>query len=182
MKVGGGKPKGSAFERKTGLALSLWISGGARIDLFSRNVLSGGRFTNASKKDGSTLGIPGDLMAAHPLAFEFLSIFNVECKSYKDIKLDSMIYDWNKSFLGQVFNFTKKQSLLVGLRPIVIAKSDYREPIVLVDREVGIAAWKVAYPQQAFRYHCLHQHQYYLFPFSDLTSFVKPNSLLKELR
>ena len=50
MRPGGGKPKGNEFERWVGRQLSIWITDGARTNIFARNVLSGGGFTVTLEK------------------------------------------------------------------------------------------------------------------------------------
>lgn len=121
MKIGGGKAKGSAFEREVGYTLSKWITNGERDDLFARTVLSGGQFTVSQR------GNPGDLMAQDPLAQRFCNLFVIECKHWGDLymeafvlqreklyealkKLDNDAYTLNKNWL-----FVVKQNFLPAL-------------------------------------------------------------------
>jgi hypothetical protein len=122
------KNKGSAFEREAGKQLSLWLTAGERPDTFSRNVLSGGSFTNAELRGEKSSRMPGDLMAAHPLAFAFLSQFSVECKHYEDIGLDAYLWDTRaRTMLGEFIYHTKRQAVPVDLEYMLIAKQDYRD-------------------------------------------------------
>ena len=57
MRKGGGKAKGSSFERLICKELSLWITGGEHQDVFWRSAMSGGRSTVAMKK-GDKLALP----------------------------------------------------------------------------------------------------------------------------
>lgn len=140
MRPGGGKGKGSEFERQVGKALSLWVSEGHRSDLFARNVLSGGSFTNAMKKDSKEHGMPGDLAANHPMAFKFLELFTVECKHYADLGFEAFLFDTeSKSFLGSVLKHTRKQAEQAKLHPMVIARQNRRPSILLTDLYVGDA-------------------------------------------
>jgi hypothetical protein len=177
MRKGGGKEKGSAFERAIGAALSLWITAGERKDLFSRNVLSGGRFTNALKNDDK-LGIPGDLMAAHPLAFDFLAGHVIECKHYKDLNLDAFLFDQQrKSFLIQVFDHTKAQGQAIGgLWPLIIAKQNMRPTILLCESQIG-ELLLAAIPQRTRRaptlwHHKLQRGRLYMFLLDDVLQQV----------
>lgn len=88
MRKGGGKTKGGNFERETGQALSLWLSGGARKDLLCRTVGSGAQFTRAAGMAGRA----GDLMANHPTANIFCEKFVVECKHWRDLELIRLLF------------------------------------------------------------------------------------------
>lgn len=178
MRVGGSHAKGSSFERKVGAALSRWLTNGAQTDLFSRNVLSGGRFTRAAK-DGKIQGLPGDLVAAHPLALPFTEKFSVECKHHADVRLADYLIRGDKSFLGKVYIHSLKQAKDVEKLPIVIAKSNRSPEIVLVGDVVGkqfILAAGISVGRMT--YHIMHRNQQYLFLFEDLLKYAEPNVFL----
>jgi len=84
MIPGGGKAKGSEFERWVGQRLSLWISNQQRNDLVTRTVLSGGQWTASGDKQR---GSAGDLTSNHPDAHPFFERFVVECKHWAWIDL-----------------------------------------------------------------------------------------------
>lgn len=86
MRRGGGKTKGSAYEREVGNQISLWLSHGTRKDLLCRTVGSGAQFTSAARR-GNMAGKPGDLMAQDGAAFGFCEKFVVEVKHWKDLEL-----------------------------------------------------------------------------------------------
>jgi hypothetical protein len=50
MRKGGGKQKGSQFERDVCRELSLWVSHGKQEDVYWRSAMSGGRSTVAALK------------------------------------------------------------------------------------------------------------------------------------
>src|SRR5581483_12100766 len=83
MRKGGGKEKGSQYEREIGYKLSLWLSNGARKDILCRTVGSGAQFTFSK----SVRGIPGDLRSQHELGDLFCQKFVLECKHWKDLEL-----------------------------------------------------------------------------------------------
>lgn len=91
MRPGGGKYKGSGFEREIGAALSTWLSNGERDDLVTRTVISGGQFTQ-SAKSGKLRGVPGDLMSSHPVANQFFEQFVMECKFWKYLPLFELLF------------------------------------------------------------------------------------------
>lgn len=185
MKPGGGHAKGSSFERKTGALLSLWLTKNARADLFSRNVLSGGRFTNAAK-DGKNLGIPGDLIAAHPLAFEFLAIFSVECKHRATLHLDQLFFmPFERSYIGGVFKHTADQAKLVGLRPFIVAKQNNQPALVFVPSMVALTAALFARRRFSLSYHTLNDRSMQTvacMQLASLLTIVSPGPFLQSLR
>lgn len=181
MRPGGGKQKGSNFERATGRALSMWLTEGERGDLFARNVLSGGVFTNNIKKGNTKeLGTPGDLMANHPRAFAFLSKFNVECKHKADIGLDAFLFDYgDKSFLAKTLRGLREQSHKLGIAPWVVAKQNLRPTILLTDGEVGERIFASRRGRGlAPRWSLMHNHRRALFDFDSVLACVDPARML----
>lgn len=178
MRAGGGKAKGSSWERVTGVELSLWVSEGARADLFARTVLSGGQFTISKVNEG----IPGDLQANNSLAFAFMELFSVECKHYKDIGLDKYILDQaGKSFLSKTWKLAKEQSSKIGVTPLVVAKQNHCPAIVIMDYNIGMVAKENA-RTAAFRYHILHNKTVVLATFQQMTTLVRVRPFLTEVK
>jgi len=91
MKPGGGKNKGSAFERRVAEALSLWVSGGKRKDLFWRSAISGGRATQRNKKGEQIRTQLGDICAVDPLGNGLTDKYFIELKHYKDLEISSFL-------------------------------------------------------------------------------------------
>jgi hypothetical protein len=180
----GAHAKGSAFERATGVLLSKWITKGERVDLFSRNVLSGGRFTNALKRDEleSAGGSPGDLMAAHPLAFKFLELFLVECKHYKDLGLHQFLMDTrHSSFLGGVLHNTMGQAERANRHWLIIAKQNRVDTIVFIDPFAGMLARQMARPRGHLHYHLLHNGTVCMMRLETFLQKVEPSAYLSQL-
>lgn len=137
MKPGKGKQKGSAFEREVCKALSLWVSGGKRDDVYWRSAMSGGRATLRSKKFGRARrgGTQvGDLSAVHPMGSVLLKHFVTECKFYKNLKFGNFLF--KKGGLLQLFwkQLLKKADHEVKL-PMLIAKQNKYPTVVLLDPE-----------------------------------------------
>lgn len=176
MRPGGGKDKGSSFERVTGTQLSLWVSEGHRADLFARNVLSGGQFTNSVKKGSLETGTPGDLMANHPRAFDFLSTFFIECKHYADLNFEQFLFDEAKSFLGKVMAGCRKQADQADppVFPLIIAKQNRRATVMLMDGEVGKAFLGSIPPRLPCpRHHFLHSSSVLMIPLAPALAVVR---------
>ncbi len=136
MKAGRGKQKGNAFELQTCKQLSLWVSRGTRADLFARNVLSGGRFT-AAKKAGQETSIPGDLMANSPLAYEFLSVFSIECKHWKSLALESFLFDFKgTSTLAKVIAHCMEDCAHARTHWLLIARQNRKPTMIFFSGEL----------------------------------------------
>lgn len=185
MRKGGGKDKGAEWERQVGKALSLWLTNQERKDIFSRNVLSGGSFTIAQSAGKQSSRMPGDLMAAHPLAFKFLSAFMVECKHLASLGLENYLFDvGGASPLAQIVSFAAGQAQQAKLRYIIIAKQNFREPLVFTSAHVGLQVLS-AFHMSSTRvrvtpmHHMLHRQHVYVMRFIDLVRSINPEHLLQ---
>lgn len=123
MKPGAGKGKGSSFERLIAEKLSLWLSNGAMRDIIWRSESSGARFTCSNGKTGTA----GDLMAKHPLAFEFCAEFVCECKHWADLNLLTFL-----NCKGELYDaFTKVKREANGKSFLLICRQNNRPITVL---------------------------------------------------
>jgi len=130
------KAKGSAFERTVCKMLSLWISNNKHDDLFWRSAMSGGRATvryRYKKGQKSTQG--GDITAVHPLGNKLTDIFSIECKSYKNIHLQTSILNKapKQASLLDFWNQTKRDAETQNKLPMLIAKQPNLAVIVCID-------------------------------------------------
>jgi hypothetical protein len=156
MKPGAGPRKGSAFERACNTQMSLWVTNGKRADIFSRNIISGGRFTNQLRKGGE-LGTPGDMAGVLPEAHKFLSLFTVEYKHHREIRLEHYILDRKgTSFLHKTIVHTRDQASQVGRHYLVIAKENHRPILMFADPRVIAKARSCSMPKHPLHYHLLH--------------------------
>ena len=80
MRKGGGKEKGSAYERAICKRLSLYVSKGKRDDLFWRSAMSGGRATLQAKKGKKAQAQAGDITSIAAEGNKLTSTFMIECK------------------------------------------------------------------------------------------------------
>jgi len=130
MKKGGGKQKGAAFERAVCEDLSLWVSHGKRDDLFWRSAMSGGRATVKHKTGKANVTQGGDICAVDPAGHALVGPFAIECKFYRDLKLDTSFirgYGPLIVFWREAVHMAKRQ----GKIPMLIAKQN-GWPVLLV--------------------------------------------------
>src|SRR4249919_3894092 len=87
MRAGGGKQKGSVFERQVCRRLSLWVTNNEKQDVFWRSAMSGGRATVARGKVRQC----GDVCAVAEEGYAFCNSWFVECKHVRSLNLDSFL-------------------------------------------------------------------------------------------
>ena len=103
-KRGGGKAKGSAFERKIAKTLSLWLTGGKDSKQLIRSVLSGGWQGRGSRASGDWRQV-GDLAPNGPAGELFRRTFGVECKHHRVIEVGDV---WTREADGTINAWWKK--------------------------------------------------------------------------
>jgi hypothetical protein len=130
MKSGGGKQKGSSFEREICKKLSEWVSDGKSDDLFWRSAMSGGRATVRSKKGQKTASGQGDITAVAPEGNRLTDRFVIECKHYKTMGLDQHIY--GQGPLADIWDKLRKECGDTK-RPMLIFKENRRPILVGLD-------------------------------------------------
>lgn len=183
MRPGGGKDKGSAWEREIGVSLSLWLTNGERADLFSRNVGSGSRFTLAvaNNKERSQAG---DLMVAHPLAIDFLDVFVIEAKFYTDLGVLPFFFFREACFLNQVIAKTNREAGHDGKQALIVVKQNRLPALLITTKEVGDAiiksTWQLRTEKSALQldHHTMYNSQVFVCKLHDLLSCVTPKVLM----
>ncbi len=129
MRPGGGKQKGSSFERDICVKLSLWITHGEKRDCFWRSAMSGGRAT-VHKRAGRSIRQAGDITAVAPEGHALTDHFCIECKHVKKLDIASFILD-NRGALAKFWKQACKQARDHLRQPLLIAKENGREPLVI---------------------------------------------------
>ena len=134
MRAGGGKQKGSSFERAICKELSLWVSGGEEEDLFWRSAMSGGRATVAAKR-GRAVRQYGDITAVSARGNWLTDNFIIECKAYNKLGMDNLIF-YRKGLLA---TFVRRLSILaetsgVSYSFMLIFKENRKPPMILLGR------------------------------------------------
>jgi hypothetical protein len=166
MKPGGGKQKGSSFEREMCKKLSLWVSEGKHDDLFWRSAMSGGRATVRAKKGQTTASGHGDITAVTPGGNVLTDKYVIECKSYADLEWSSFVY-------GRGFVWSTWRKLVVDCEncnkePFLILKQNTK-PVIVAFRFPTVGRLKdycAIYPHLETREMCL----YYLDSIFELTN------------
>lgn len=131
MRAGGGKQKGSQFERDVCCALSRWISEGKREDLFWRSAMSGGRATVGRKSGKDHAKHAGDISATDPLGHQLTDRFYIECKFYADLKFGSWLLE-DVGPLAGFWKIAKEQAEAHKLAPMLIIKQNRSDIFMVV--------------------------------------------------
>lgn len=125
-----GKQKGSAFERQICKALSHWVSKGKHDDLFWRSAMSGGRATIGSRT-GKDVRQAGDICSVSPEGHTLTDRFYVECKSYKDLRIDRFFIE-HTGTLWQFWVKACQEARMYDRTPMLIVKQNTFPILVLV--------------------------------------------------
>lgn len=141
MKAGGGKAKGSAYERELCRKVSLWITHGERDDTVWRSASSGAVHTVRKRKKESKGNYDtqvGDLCSIHPLSEPFFTAFGVEAKRYGDLKFENLVFQILAQNSAQAF-WQKHVKLCsdAGKVPVGIFKQDRRPDMLLVPLQIS---------------------------------------------
>lgn len=126
MRPGGGKCKGSAFERDVAKKLSLWITTGCSDKELWRTHSSGGVGT-VSKISQEC----GDIMGIGDIGRSFCSRYNIECRIGKVIKFSDLIYRNEKSSMYKFIFEGRENAKRSNRIPIWIFKEHCSRDIVV---------------------------------------------------
>lgn len=123
MKRGGGKQKGSAFERQVCKDLSLWLSGGKHDDWFWRSAMSGGRATVGKKAGNIRSQQAGDISAIEGLrASLFAKRFYMECKHVKSLDMHGLPF--RRGFLFRCARSALREAICYDKTPLLFVKQN----------------------------------------------------------
>lgn len=175
LRSGGGKQKGSGFERTCCEQLSMWLSRGERRDLICRTVGSGGQYTSAAQR-GKVAGLAGDLRAQDgEQAFRFFDRTVVECKFWRDLELvkfllkSGELYDAMQKVKKEAED-TKKANWWL------LAKQNNRTPLLFTQCDFNLG---FKYPIEKLRYHILFNASVFMFTLEEFLQVVIPEDLIK---
>lgn len=135
MRPGGGKAKGSQFERDICVALSKWVSAGEREDLFWRSAMSGGRATVGKRKGTDLAAHAGDISATHEDGHALTNTWYVECKRYADLNYAAFMLK-NEGPLAKFWAETCQQAAAHDKLPMLIAREDRGFTTVIIAHAV----------------------------------------------
>jgi hypothetical protein len=134
IRKGGGKQKGSSFERKICRAISMWWSNGEWDDLCWRSVSSGARGTTSHS---IVKGYHGDLAPVSPAIEPLFNVFSFEVKFYKEIDISEVLRDCNSKIL-QWFRQSMRSAIYSKRIPIVIAKSNNYPELLICQSDLVV--------------------------------------------
>jgi hypothetical protein len=132
VRKGGGKGKGSGFEREICKALSLWATKGMRDDVFWRSSLSGGRATVGRKTGKEMAHVAGDLCAVRPEGYAFAAKWFMELKSYKDLQVERFILE-HRGTLWDFWQKARKEAVSHKKLPLMFLHQNQLKTFVLID-------------------------------------------------
>ena len=121
------KAKGGKFEREVCRKLSLWVSGGARRDVFWRSAMSGGRAT----VQGWEVRQAGDVAAVAPEGHVLTDNFVIECKHVRDLQLDRFTIQ-HTGPLWKYWTVLLRQCANRNKQPMLIARQNLWPTLVLL--------------------------------------------------
>jgi hypothetical protein len=139
MRAGGGKAKGSSFEREICRRLSLWVSKEKRVDLFWRSAMSGGRAT-VRRKQGQDIRQAGDICSVSPEGHALTDQYYIETKSYRALQIDRFILI-NSGTLARFWKKTREEADKYYKEPMLIAKQNGLPIIVVMDHNKWAYRW-----------------------------------------
>lgn len=134
MRPGGAYEKGAEFERRTCKTLSLWITAGARDDLFWRTAMSGGRATIKMREGSQAKAQAGDIGMIDPEGATFLDNFFVEVKHHQDLLFHYLIVG-GKSGIVEFWRKTCKDAVSHDKLPLMIVKQNRVKTLWCIDSD-----------------------------------------------
>ncbi len=131
MKRGGGSKKGGRFEREICKKFSLWISKGARDDIFWRTAGSGARATNRKRRGQTTCNSEGDVGYLDAEFSWFTDSVLIECKrGYNSWRIDNrLLPKLPKGGVWRIWEELEQDAADSNKLPLLVLKQD-RRPVL----------------------------------------------------
>lgn len=139
MRKGGGKSKGSSYERGICVKLSLWVSGGKDSDLYWRAAMSGGRATVAHRAGKNLKRQAGDITATAPEGFALTDHFFLECKHVRSLDIESFLFK-NKGALAGFWKVAIQEAAKFSKSALIIARQN-RFPDLVISEPGTLSAY-----------------------------------------
>lgn len=136
MRKGGGKLKGSSFERWVATKLSIWASEKKDSCIFWRTASSGGRATQLAKHGHKDPWQCGDINCIRKLGEDLIRNFCIELKFYKDLRIENFIYGSDATKTAVYFWKKLKEHVNEHCykMPMLICKQNKKKILVVVDK------------------------------------------------
>jgi len=185
MKSGGGKAKGSAFERDVCKKLSLWVTKNKRDDVFWRSAMSGGRATVAGKKGQGLAHVSGDICATHADGYALIEEIFIECKFYRDLTFAALVTS-NSGLIERFWDKAQSQAHQHGKTPVVILKQN-QMPALVGMTAVGVELFDLStrvqpiasFPNLGLELYTFEEFLHHAAPLSQKPASVRPTLNLK---
>jgi len=133
MRPGGGKRKGSAFERDVCRIISQFWSNNSYSDLCWRSASSGVRGTSTNSHSRSKVkGYYGDLTATSPLIEPLFQVFSIECKFYAKIDLTEILRGIKNNKLLEFWTQAYRDARHSGRTPVLITKQNFLGTLMII--------------------------------------------------
>lgn len=129
MRAGGGKNKGSSYERWVCGKLSLWVTGGKIEDGLWRSAMSGGRATVHLKR-GTKIQQVGDICAVRPELHDFCAKFYIECKHVKSLDIESFLIR-GKGLLAKFWKTACQEAKSHDRIPLIVARQNRTHDLLI---------------------------------------------------
>lgn len=144
MKSGGGKAKGSSFERDVCKKLTIWVTGNEKPYIFWRSPSSGAVATVSQSSN-----ISGDIIAVKEEGNFFTDIFSIECKDGYPQADTMKIFKHNKNDIIQEFweqcikdaRTANKQGMLIFRKkgyPILVGIEDNTKISKIMKEKISV--------------------------------------------
>jgi hypothetical protein len=171
------KAKGGKFERDVCKALSLWISGGQRQDLYWRSAMSGGRSTVAAKGGRKLNAQCGDITSVDPLGNILTDACYFECKHLKHFSLDDLVKEnAGRNSLMTIWYKTRHEAERYNDRNPVLIFRQNNWPTVVCTDHIGV----VFFNARDLVFASAPPHDMFFIRFDDLT--IAPLQKLSAVR
>ena len=181
MKPGHGKQKGNAFENKIAKELRLWLTKGAREDIFDRTSNSGGKATVHHKAGRFFGNLAGDLMAVGVEGHKLTSIFVIELKHQNEENLNLLNLIFQTADNGIIAYWKKllAECDIVKKIPMLIFRQNSRAIYIALSKD-GINLFQcAAFITASIK---LPKTNLYLLPFTTFLTQVSPDRLTKPIQ
>jgi hypothetical protein len=131
MKKGTGSRKGHEYERLISRKLTKWLTGSEYPEIFWRSASSGAKATQ-SVKFGHQSKMQGDIVSTDAVSMFFIDGVFVECKSYKDFRLESILLE--KGSVWDWWSKCKVESEACNKVPLLVFKKNRSPDWFMIQR------------------------------------------------
>jgi len=174
MRPGGGKNKGSDFERLICRRLSKWIQGSELPELFWRSASSGAKATMDHRR-GKIAKMYGDIIAIDEKSYWFGDLFVIECKFYKEFDFGKMLQ--KKGKILEWWEQVCRDAELAGKFPFLIFKRNQYPIYVMYNLRIEEIINDLNYSRFKFDFYVQWSYYSTISLLEDWLNFLDPEML-----